>query len=146
MSVESFIDTNIFVYQLERLDTRKAAVAERLIEQGIAKGTACISFQVVQECLNVALHKAQISLSGDEMRRYLQSVLAPLFRVQPSLRLYHATLDIQLRYQFSFYDSLIIAAAHEVGCKILYSEDLQHGQRIDGLTIENPFRELRQEQ
>jgi len=50
MSVEHFIDTNVFVYQLERRDARKAAVAERLIERGIAKGTACISFQVVQEC------------------------------------------------------------------------------------------------
>jgi len=145
MSVESFIDTNIFVYQLEDLDARKAAVAERLIERGIAKGTACISFQVAQECLNVALRKAQISLGGNEMRRYLQSVLAPLYRVQPSLRLYHAALDIQLRYQFSFYDSLIIAAALDAGCKTLYSEDLQHGQRIEGLTIENPFRESSQE-
>jgi len=92
MSVECFIDTNIFVYQLEHRDARKAAVAERLIERGIAKGTACISFQVVQECLNVALGKAQRALSGDEMRRYLQSVLAPLYRVQPSVRLYHAAL------------------------------------------------------
>ena len=49
MSVEGFIDTNVFVYQLEGLDIRKAAIAERVIEQGIATGTACISFQVVQE-------------------------------------------------------------------------------------------------
>ena len=139
MSVESFIDTNIFVYQLERLDNRKAIIAEQLIEQGIARGTACISFQVVQECLNVALRKAEISLSENEMRKYLQSVLAPLFRVQPSLRLYHTALDIQFRFQFSFYDSLIIAAALEAGCKTLHSEDLQHGQRIEGLNIQNPF-------
>lgn len=55
MTVESFIDTNVFVYQLERLDVRKATTAERLIEQGIASGTACISFQVVQECLNTVV-------------------------------------------------------------------------------------------
>jgi predicted nucleic acid-binding protein len=141
MSVESFIDTNIFVYQLERIDTRKAEIAERLIEQGIATGSACISFQVVQECLNVVLRKAQIVLGENEMRKYLQSVLAPLFRVQPSMRLYHAALDIQSRYQFNFYDSLIIAAALEAGCKTLYSEDLQHGQQIEQLTIQNPFVE-----
>lgn len=141
MSVESFIDTNIFVYQLERLDVRKATIAEQLIEQGIATGGACISFQVVQECLNVVLRKAQISLEENETRKYLQSVLAPLLRVQPSLRLYHAALDIQSRYRFSFYDSLIIAAALEAGCKTLYSEDLQHGQRIEQLTIHNPFME-----
>lgn len=111
-----------------------------MIEQEIASGTACISFQVVQESLNPALRKAQTPLSVDEMRKYLQSVLAPLYRVQPSLRLYHAALDIQTRHRFSFYDSLI-AAALEAGCKRLYSEDLQHGQRIEGLTIENPFKD-----
>ena len=140
MSVESFIDTNIFVYQLEGLETRKAAIAGQLIQQGIANGSACISFQVVQECLNTAIHKARIRLTENEMRKYLQSVLAPLLRVQPSLRLYHAALDIQSRYRFSFYDSLIIAAALEAGCKTLYSEDLQHAQRIERVTITNPFR------
>ena len=45
------------------------------------------------------------------------------------------------RFGFSFYDSLIVAAALEAGCTRLYSEDLQHGQRIQNLTIENPFRD-----
>lgn len=139
MSVESFIDTNVFIYQLERQDARKAAIAERLIQEGIAAGTACISFQVVQECLNVALRHAQQPLTAEELRRYLVSVLAPLYRVQPGLRLYQSALDLQDRYRFAFYDALIVAAALEAGCARLYSEDLQHGQRIDGLTIENPF-------
>ena len=140
MSVESFIDTNVFVYQLERLDTRKAAIAEHLIQHGIVSGTACISSQVVQECLNTAIRKAEIKLTRYEMEEYLQSVLAPLLKIQPSLRLYRSSLDIQSRYQFSFYDSLIVAAALEAGCKTLYSADLQHGQQIDGVTITNPFR------
>jgi predicted nucleic acid-binding protein len=139
MSVEIFIDTNVFIYQLEHLDVDKATKAERLIEKGVANGTACISFQVLQECLNTALRKARTPLSVDQLRKYLQAVLAPLYRVQPSLRLYHAALDIQVRYRYGFHDALIIAAALEAGCTRLYSEDLQHGQRIDGLTIENPF-------
>ena len=141
MNVEDFIDTNVFVYQLERLDTRKAAIAEQLIQRGIADGTACISFQVVQECLNTAIRKAQIRLSEDEMRRHLESVLAPLLRVQPSIRLYRASLDIRSRYQFSFYDALIVAAALEAGCSRLYTEDMQHGQQIEQLTILSPFAE-----
>jgi predicted nucleic acid-binding protein len=145
MSVDSFIDTNVFVYQLEGVDVRKASTAEHLIEKGIASGTGCISFQVVQECLNTALRKAQTPLSVDEIRKYLHFVLAPLYRVQPSLRLYHGALDVQTRFRLNFYDSLIVAAALEAGCTRLYSEDLQHGQRIEGLTIENPFREPRQE-
>ena len=81
MSVERFLDTNILLYQLEGRDARKAAIAEDLIRQGIATGNACISFQVVQECMNTALHKARFSLGENDIRRYLQSVLAPLLRV-----------------------------------------------------------------
>lgn len=55
MSVDRFLDTNVFVYQLEGRDARKASIAQDLIRRGIASGTACISFQVVQECLNTAL-------------------------------------------------------------------------------------------
>ena len=139
MSVENFIDTNIFIYQLERLDIRKATIAEELIRQGIANKTAGINFQIVQECLNTALRKAQIQLSESEMRSYLQSVLGPLLSVQPSIQLYNSALDIRLRYPFSFYDSLIIAVALEAGCTCLYSEDMQDGQQIRGLTIQNPF-------
>jgi predicted nucleic acid-binding protein len=57
------------------------------------------------------------------------------------IRLYQRALDIQARYHYGFCDALIIAAALEAGCSRLYSEDLQHGQRIERLTIENPFLE-----
>ena len=140
MSVDRFLDTNVFVYQLEGRDVRKADIARDLIRQGIESGNACISFQVVQECLNTALRKALVPLGGHEMRRYLDSVLAPLLRVQPSLRLYHASLDIQSRYRFAYYDALIVASALDAGCATLYSEDMQHRQRIEGLTVVDPFR------
>ena len=139
MSVEFFIDTNVFVYQLEGIDTRKAGIANELIERGIATRTACISFQVIQECINTAIRKAEVRLTEDEMRRYVEDVLAPLYRVQPSVRLYGKSLDIHARYRFGFYDSLIVAAALEAGCNSLYTEDLQHGQRIEGVMIVNPF-------
>ena len=140
MSAESFIDTNIFIYQLERLDARKAGIADELIEHGITTQTACISFQVIQECINVAIRKAKMPLTEDEMRKYMEDVLVPLYSVQSSIRLYQASLDIRFRYRFSFYDSLIVASALEAGCKTLYSEDLHDGQQIEGLTIANPFR------
>ena len=65
----------------------------------------------------------------------------PLWKVNPTLTFYQRGLDLQAHYQFSFYDSLIVAAALEAGCKTLYSEDLQHDQRIEGLCIQNPFIE-----
>jgi predicted nucleic acid-binding protein len=139
MSVEYFIDTNLFIYQLEASEARKAVTADRIIRKGIETRNACISFQVVQECLNTALRKAEVPLSTDETKQYLDNVLAPLFRVPASLSLYRRALDLQARYRYGFYDSLIIAAALDANCTQLYSEDLQDGQRIERLTIRNPF-------
>jgi predicted nucleic acid-binding protein len=99
MSAECFIDTNLFIYQLEALDERKTAIADRIIRQGIETGNACISFQVVQECLNTLLRKAEIPLDTNQMRTYLEAVLAPLFQVSASISLYQRALDIQARYR-----------------------------------------------
>lgn len=140
MSVECFIDTNLFIYQLDALDERRSTIAGRIIRHGIETGTACISFQVIQECLNTLLRKAEIPLTAEQTRNYLETVLEPLFHVSASMSLYQRSLDIQARYRYGFYDALIIAAAREAGCTRLYSEDLQHGQRLEGLTIENPFQ------
>jgi predicted nucleic acid-binding protein len=140
MSVDLFIDTNVFIYQLDTRDARKHAIAERIVSEALAAENACVSFQVIQECLNTMLRKAEITLDAAATRAYLDTVLAPLHRVASSLELYRKALDLQQRWKFSFYDSLIIAAALEAGCKRLLSEDLQHGQRIESLRIENPFR------
>ena len=128
-----------FIYQLEALDERKAAIADEIIRDGIASGNACISFQVIQETLNTAIRKAEVPLDRESAGSYLENVLAPLFRVPATIDLYERALDIQARYRYSFYDSLIIGAALIGGCSRIYTEDLQHGQRIEGLTIHNPF-------
>jgi predicted nucleic acid-binding protein len=139
MSAEVFVDTNVFIYHLDATDPRKHAIAEKLIRAGLATGTACISFQVVQECLNVALRKAEVALSTEGARAYLDTVLAPLLQVSASATLYERALDIHARRRFGFYDSLIVAAALTAGCRLLLTEDLQHDQRIESLTIRNPF-------
>ena len=61
-------------------------------------------------------------------------------QVEQAALLYHASLDIQSRYRFAYYDALIVAAALDAGCATLYSEDLQDGQRIEGLTLVDPFQ------
>lgn len=139
MNAELFLDTNLFIYQLDAGDERKAATADTLIRTGVETGNACISFQVVQECLNTILHKAAIPLGVSDARAYLDHVLVPLLRVSASAHLYHRGLDIQDRYRIEYYDALIVAAALEAGCTRLLTEDLQDGQRIETLTIENPF-------
>jgi predicted nucleic acid-binding protein len=140
MSVDRFIDTNVFIYQLDTRDPRKHAIADRIVGEALATDNACISFQVIQECLNTVLRKAEITLDAAAARLYVDTVLAPLDRVASSIELYRSALHLQQRWKFSFYDSLIVAAALEAGCKHLLSEDLQHGQRIGTLRIENPFR------
>jgi len=139
MSADTFIDTNVFVYQLDTSDKRKHRIAEGIVRDALAGGRACISFQVVQECLNVALRKAAVALTPEQARSWLDVVLLPLMQVQVSAGLYHRALDVQQRWRFGFYDSLIVAAALSAGCTQLLSEDLQDGQRIEGLVVKNPF-------
>jgi len=86
------------------------------------------------------LRHAKVGLSAEQARLYLDTVLLPLLQGAASPALYHRALDIQSRYRFSFYDSLIVAAALTAGCSKLLTEDLQHGQRIEHLVIEDPFR------
>ena len=137
MSADSFIDSNVFVYLFDETDAIKRQSSENLVQQALENGSACISYQVVQETINVITRK--LNATADDARQLLDRVLMPLWKVNPTQTFYQRGLDLHARYQFSFYDSLIVAAALEAGCKTLYSEDLQHGQHIEGLRIQNPF-------
>lgn len=75
MSVESFFDSNVFIYQLDKTDKRKHRIADALVQQALGEHSACISFQVVQECLNVAMRKAAVPLAPEQARAYLDVVL-----------------------------------------------------------------------
>jgi predicted nucleic acid-binding protein len=133
------IDTNIFVYAFDKTDTVKQQTANALIKKAISEHSGCISFQVIQEFMNVSTRKFEIPLSTADCQKYLNIVLSPLCEVFSSLELYHRSLDILERWRFSFYDALIIAAALQAKCSILYTEDLQHHQKIELMTIRNPF-------
>lgn len=140
MSVDklSLLDTNVIIYLLDGSNSKKSRRAEKLVQSGLRERSYCISQQVIQETLNVATQK--LNFAPEDAERLLDKTLLPLLRIAPAARLYERGLRIQSRYLYSFYDSLIIAAALEAGCKNLYSEDLQDGQRIEQLTIVNPFR------
>ena len=139
MSARSFLDTNIFVYTFDEAAPAKKAKALQLIDAALSEHSAVISTQVIQEFLNLACRKFKRPLAPRDSRLYLDSVLAPLCSVYPTLSLYAEALDVFEETRYSFYDSLIIAAALKGQCKVLFSEDLQHGQSIRGLRIENPF-------
>ncbi len=143
MPAEKFFDSNVFVYLFERTDLPKYLRAETLVRENLTNGTGCISYQVVQETLNVVTRRAGVE--SHRVDQLLREILFPLWEIYPTPELYRSGLQIRTRYGFSFYDSLIVAAALEAGCSQLYSEDMQDGQRIEGLTIRNPFAETRTE-
>lgn len=136
MSVDDFLDTNIFIYLFDKTAPRKRHVADGLVHRALADGSGCISYQVVQETMNVL---GKLGATPDQMRQLMDDVLFPLWRVNPNRTLYRRALNVRARYGFSMYDSLILAAALDAGCRTLYSEDLQHGQRIEGMTVVDPF-------
>lgn len=139
MSDRYFLDTNIFVYCFDETSRRKQHQANDLVLGALREHSGIISSQVVQEFLNVATRKFRKPMTASEARAYLKTVLAPLCEVFPSVSLYEQTLSIQSETNYTFYDSLMVASAIEGGCHYLYSEDLQSGHKIRGLTIKNPF-------
>lgn len=140
MSVDRFLDTNVLLYLFDNTAPSKQKIAQNLIEEGLHDGSACISFQVIQESLNVLTKK--LMASQEDTVRFLEDVLLPLCTVYSHEALYRQAVDWRYRYKYSMYDSLILAAADDAGCSVLLSEDLQHGQVIGALRIENPFRHV----
>ena len=135
-----FFDSRIFVYLFDASAPKKRLKAQQLTRAALEARTGCISFQVVQETLNVLTRKLAVPVTPADAQAFLQHMLVPLWRVMPSQTLYAEAITLQGRLGFSFYDALIVAAALEAGCTRLLTEGLQHGQRVEGLRIENPFK------
>lgn len=129
----AFFDTNVIVYLIGSDEAKADRAGELLAGGGV------ISVQVLNEFANVAARKKR--LSWVEIVDVL-SVVRSLCRVEPlSLGVHDAAVRLASEHNFSFYDALIVASAIASGCDILYSEDLQHGRRVErSLTIRNPFR------
>lgn len=141
MSAEYFLDTNVVVYSFDKSAPAKREKSVNLIAEGLRKGSGAISWQVVQEFLNVALHKWKRPMSPGDAMEYMGTTLEPLCAVFPSASIWRSALSIQIQSQYRFYDSLVVASALQCGARVLYSEDLQDGRRFDDLEIRNPFTE-----
>jgi len=139
MSDRFFLDTNIFVYSFDSSAPAKADLAVKLIRRAIETRQGIVSYQVVQEFFNVALSRFARPMTATEAEQYLATTFRPLLAVHSSHGLYSRALQLGSASSLSWYDSLIAAGAIEGGCRILYSEDFQHGQRFGSMRIENPF-------
>jgi len=136
-----FLDTNIFIYTFDDKSSFKKKIATQLVADALGSGAGIISYQVIQEFLNVCRKKFEKPMDVRDQFRYLDLVLSPMCEVYPSIEFYRRGIELSQRYGFSFYDSLILAAAIVSGCNTLYSEDMQHFQQIENVTIKNPFSE-----
>lgn len=127
-----FLDTNVLLYLLSG-DEPKADKAEALLS-----GRAIVSVQVLNELANVAIRK--LGLTWRELGHLVEAVRAKC-EVQPLTEEVHdQARELAERYRLSFYDASIVSSALEAGCRVLYSEDMQHGFKVGRtLTIRNPF-------
>lgn len=132
MPGKAFLDSNILIYAIGEDDARRA-IADALIVQN-----AVVSAQVLAETASVLGRK--LRLPALSVERILASITARAHCEPLTAETVLAAVRLTGRLGYSHYDSQVIAAALAAGCAVLYSEDMQHGQLIDGtLTIVNPF-------
>ena len=137
MGVMVFFDTNIFVYIVSGAPADRAnkEVAQRLM----ADSDFGLSVQILQEFMDVTLRKKHLGLSTGEISAMIDLMVTyPM--VETSVRLARHAFEIKTRFDIRYWDAAIVAAALELGCHTLYTEDLHHGQDFGGVRVINPFR------
>jgi len=137
MSADVFLDSNILLYACSSAaeDTGKREIAEDLI----LNTRFSLSAQVLQEFIANALRKKSLGITEANIDAMLE--LATHARVLPvTHELVVSAVTIRRRFQLSHWDATIIAAAAELGCGTLYSEDMNHGQDYGGVRVLNPFK------
>jgi len=134
----SFFDTNILLYLYDDDEPEKKAKVLEAFDREVEMGRATLSTQVLQEFYVNATRKLRSPLSPERAEARVRDFSRlPLVRVDATLIL--SAISRSQRMSFSFWDALIVEAALSAGADRLLTEDLQHGQKISGLRVENPF-------
>jgi predicted nucleic acid-binding protein len=143
MTDKVFIDTNILVYLFDLSKKEKRIKAIDLINSLVKNSQLFISVQVLNEFVNVVTKKIDNKLSLDETIIRLEFIKEIFTISDLKYKTTISAMNIQSKYGFSFWDSLIISSAIGNGCNLVYSEDFQHNQIVEEkLTITNPFKLL----
>jgi predicted nucleic acid-binding protein len=134
-----FVDTNILVYAHDASAGSKQAVAEELIRDLWETGDGCLSVQVMQEFYVTITRKVAHPYPPIEAAEILRDL--SFWRVySPTAEDVLGAIDLQRRYDTSFWDAMIIHSAICMDCSVLWSEDLADGQMVEQLTVKNPFK------
>jgi len=134
-----FFDTNILVYLFDAGTPARQRQARSLLDKHTRAGETLLSTQVLQEFYVAVTRKLSAVLEPDVAYEAVKELaVMPTVRVDTLLIL--SAIQLSRQHQLSFWDALIIRSALEGGASVLYSEDLQHGQVFETLTVENPLR------
>ena len=132
MSGPAFFDSNVLIYAFTQAG-EKTDRARHVLSFGGA-----VSVQALNETANTLRRK--FNVAWPRIGQIIDAIVDSCPSPSPlSLETHRAALRISERYGYSVYDGMIVASAIESGCTLLYTEDLQHGQVMDGVLIENPF-------
>ena len=141
MSDRYFVDTNVLMYAHDSAAGEKHERAKALVEELWETRSGVVSTQVLQELAVNLRRKARKPLDAKTTREIVSDYLSWQVVVNGGNSILEA-LDLEARYQVSFWDALVLQAAHTAGAETLYSEDLSDGQRYGGVNVMNPFTEL----
>ena len=137
MSVDCLLDTNVIAYAFSNLPTD--APKRQRAEEVMRAHYYGISAQVLQELYSVLTRKAATQMPAEHARIVVENFVGtPCAPTDSALVL--AGIDLSIRYQISYWDGAVLAAAERLGAATLYTEDLNHGQRYGTVTVINPFR------
>jgi predicted nucleic acid-binding protein len=133
-----FVDANILVYAFDASAEAKQAAAQQLLERLWLDGTGCLSVQVLQEFFVTVTRKVSQPLSVDEAANRIGE-LATWEVFSPTANDVLAAIAIQKQDQLHLWDAMVVHAASELRCDLLWTEDLNDGQLLRGVRIRNPF-------
>ena len=135
-ALRGFLDTNVLVYTDDPRYPIKQSVAIGLVSDHIRRRTGVVSLQVLQEYFVTITGKFRLAANLAKQR---VEFFSRLHVVEPITSDILAAIDLHRLHQLSFWDALILHSARRSGCRILLTEDMQHGQIFDGVEIVNPF-------
>jgi len=133
-----FVDTNILIYAFDADAAHKHEIAKEILKNLWEQKTGAISMQVLQEFYNNVTRKITTPLSQELARIIVRHYSQWCIQTTPAE--INQAFQIEDRHHVSFWDALIIAAAEKAGAAHILTEDLNHGQIIEGIRIENPFK------
>ncbi|MGB8985233.1 MAG: PIN domain-containing protein [Candidatus Sulfotelmatobacter sp.] len=136
MSVRSFFDTNVLIYADDKATPGKQRQSLNLLVEHRRARSGVVSLPVLQEYFVTVTKKLHVDAA---LARRKVELLAEFDVAAPTVSDILAAIDLHRLHAFSFWDALILRAAKQAGCSVLFSEDMQHAREIDGVRIVNPF-------